>query len=199
MPRTAHSASPAAAAHAVEHMAARCADPTSLPALFAGMMAVSTAPMARRARRFVALPRWVHPAARTSSCPPHRLTLARAHCRRLPRLFNHHVEGAGEAGFVAEKLSLVRWRSWSSLRTRSSPRRPRAAAGGPARAAAAARKPPARPQAPRRPAGPMPAPDSTCVCLSVVAWVFGLSGPCRAEKAMLVGVPVACRVELSAF
>ena len=38
-----------------------------------------------------------------------------------------------------------------------------------------------------------------CVCLSVVAWVFGPSGPCRAEKAMLVGVPVACRVELSEF
>ena len=199
MPRTAHSASPAAAAHAVEHMAARCADPTSLPALFAGMMAVSTAPMARRARRFVALPRWVHPAARTSSCPPHRLTVARACCRRLSELFTHRVEGPERVGFVAEKLSLVCWRSRSSLTTRSSDRRPRAAADGPARAAAAARKPPARPQAPRGPAGPMPAPLCVCVCVSVVAWVFGPSGPCRAEKAMLVGVPVACRVELSVF
>ena len=38
-----------------------------------------------------------------------------------------------------------------------------------------------------------------CVCVSVVAWGFGPSGPCRAEKAMFVGVPVACRVELSEF
>ena len=183
----------------VEHMAARRADPASLPALFAGMMAVATAPIARRARRSVALPRWVHPAAHASSCPPHRLTVARACCRRLSELFNHQVEGAEQAGFVAEKLSTVRWRSRSSLRTRSSPRRPRAAAGGPARAAVAARKPPARPQGPRGPAGPMPAPLCVCVSLSVVAWVFGPSGPCRAEKAMFVGVPVACRVELSAF
>ena len=121
MPRTAHSASPAAAAHPVEHIAARCADPASSPTLFAGMTAVASTQVARRVRPSVALPRWVHPAARTSSCPPHRLTLARAHCRRLPRLFNHHVEGAGEAGFVAEKLSLVRQRSTGSLRTCGKP------------------------------------------------------------------------------
>ena len=196
MPRTAHSASPAAAAHPLEHIAACGADPASSPTLFSGMTAVASTQVARRVRPSVALPRWVHPAARTSSCPPHRLTLARAHCRRLPRLFNHHVEGAGEAGFVAEKLSLVRWHSRSSLRTCSSAWRPRAAAAGPARAAAAARKPPARPQAPRRPAGPIPAPKYVCVCVSVAAWVFGLSGPCRAEMAMLVAVPVACRVEI---
>ena len=197
MPRTAHSASPAAAAHAVEHMAAHRADPASLPALFAGMTTVASASISRPERATVDISRWVHPAPRASSCPPHRLTLARAHCRRLPRLFNHHVEGAGEAGFVAEKLSLVRWHSRSRLRTCSSAWRPRAAAAGPARAAAAARKPPARPQAPRGPAGPIPAPKCVCVCVSVAAWVFGPSGACRAEKAMLVGVPVACRVETS--
>ena len=155
MPRTALIASPAAAAHAVEHMAARCADPANLPTLFAGMTAVATTLVARRVRRFVAHPRWVHPTARTSSCPPHRLTVARAHCRRLSELFTHQVEGAEQAGFVAEKLSSVCWRSWSSLRTRSSPRRPRAAAAGPARAAAAARWPPADPQALCRPAEPV--------------------------------------------
>ena len=197
MPRTAHSTSPAAAAHAVEHMAARCADPTTLPVLFAGMTPAASASTARPERASVDISRWVRPAARASSCPPHRLTLARACCRRLPELSTHHVEGPERAAFVAEMLSTVRWRSRSSLRTCSSVWRPRAAAAGPARAAAAARKPPARPQAPRRPAGPMPAPDSTCVCLSVVAWVFGLSGPCRAEKARFVGVPVACRVETS--
>ena len=168
MPRTAHSASPAAAAHAVEHMTARCADPASSPSLFAGMTAVASTPMARRVRRSVALHRWVHPAARTSSCPPHRLTLARAHCRRLPRLFNHRAEGVGEASFVAEKLSSVRQRSTGSLTTRGTPEEARAAAGGPARAAAAARWPAARPQAPCRPAGPMPAPGSVCMCVSVV-------------------------------
>ena len=197
MPRTALIASPAAAVHPVEHMAARCADPASSPTLFAGMMAVATTLVAHRVRRIVALPRWVHPAAHASSCPPHRLTVARACCRRLSELFTHRVEGPERVGFVAEKLSLVCWRSRSSLTTRSSDRRPRAAADGPARAAPAARWPAAGPQAPRRPAGPMPAPDSTCVCLSVVAWVFGLSSPCRAEKAMLVAVPVACRVETS--
>ena len=199
MPRTAHSALPAAAAHPVEHMAARCADPASSPTLFAGMTAVASTQVAPRVRPSVALPRWVHPTARASSCPPHRLTVARVHCRRPSELFNHRVEGAERAGFVAEKLSSARWRSCSSLTTRSSDRRQRAAAAGPARAAAAARKPPARPQAPRGPAGPMPAPLCVCVCVSVVAWVFGPSGPCRAEKAMLVGVPVKCRVELSAF
>ena len=165
MPRTAQSASPAAAAHAVEHMTARCADPASSPSLFAGMTAVASTPMARRVRRSVALPRWVHPAARTSSCPPHRLTLARAHCRRLPRLFNHHAEGAERAAFVTDALSSARQRSSSSLRTCSSASRPRAAAAGPARAAVAARKPPAHPQGPRGPAGPMPAPLCVCVCV----------------------------------
>ena len=177
-------------------MSTRRADPASLPALFAGMTAAASASTARPERASVDISRWVHPAPRASSCLPHRLTVARAHCRRLPRLFNHRAEGAGEAGFVAEKLSLVRWHSRSSLRTCSSAWRPRAAAAGPARAAVAARKPPARPQAPRGPAGPIPAPKYVCVCVSVAAWVFGLSGPCRAEKAMLVAVPVACRVEI---
>ena len=180
-------------------MSTRRADPASLPALFAGMTTVASASISRPERATVDISRWVHPAPRASSCPPHRLTLARAHCRRLSGRSTHRVEGPEQAAFVADTLSLVCWRSRSSLRTRSSARRPRAAAAGPARAAAAARKPPARPQAPRRPAGPIPAPKYVCVCVSVAAWVFGLSGPCRAEKAMLVGVPVACRVELSVF
>ena len=192
MPRTAHSASPTAAVHPVEHMAARCADPASSPTLFAGMMAVATTLVAHRVRRIVALPRWVHPAARASSCPPHRLTVARACCRRLSELFNHRVEGPERVGFVAEKLSLVCWRSCSSLTTRSSARRPRAAADGPARAAAAARWPAAGPQAPRRPARPILAPESAYVCVPVVAWVLGLSGACQAEKAMLVSLCVRC-------
>ena len=178
------------------HMSTRRADPASLPALFAGMAAAASASTARPERASVDISRWVHPAPRASSCLPHRLTVARAHCRRLSELFNHRVEGAERAAFVTDTLSSARQRSSSSLRTRSSARSPRAAAAGPARAAAVASWPAAGPQAPRRPAGPMPAPDSTCVCLSVVAWVFGLSGPCRAEKAMLVAVPVACRVEI---
>ena len=100
-------ASPTVAAHAVEHMAARCADPTSLPALFAGMTAAASASTARPERATVDISRWVRPAARTSSCPPHRLTVARARCRRLSELFTHQVEGAEQAGFVAEKLSSV--------------------------------------------------------------------------------------------
>ena len=141
------------------------ADPTSLPTLFAGMTPAASASTARPERASVDISRWVRPAARTSSCPPHRLTVARACCRRLPELFNHHVEGPERAGFVAEMLSTVRWRSRSSLRTCSSASRPRAAAAGPARAAVAARKPPAHPQGPRGPAGPMPAPLCVCVCV----------------------------------
>ena len=180
-------------------MSTRRADPASLPALFAGMTAAASASISRPERASVDICRWVHPAPRASSCPPHRLTLARAHCRRLSGRSTHRVEGPEQAAFVADTLSLVCWRSRSSLRTRSSARRPRAAAAGPARAAVAARKPPARPQGPRGPAGPMTAPLCVCVSLSVVAWGLGPSGPCRAEKAMFVGVPVACRVELSEF
>ena len=177
-------------------MSTRCADPASLPALFAGMTAAASASTARPERASVDISRWVHPAPRASSCLPHRLTVARAHCRRLPRLFNHRAEGAGEAGFVAEKLSLVRWHSRSSLRTCSSAWRPRAAAAGPARAAVAARKPPARPQGPRGPAG--------SVYVAFVGYVdspwsvaaFGLSGACRAEMAMSVSLRMECVVDL---
>ena len=168
MPRTAHSASPAAAVRPVEHMAARCADPASSPTLFAGMTAVASTLVARRVRRFVALPRWVHPAAHASSCPPHRLTVARARCRRPSELFTHGPEGAEQAAFVTEKVSSARQRSWSSLRTCSSARRSRAAADELPKAAAAARKPPARPHGPRRPAEPVSAAFVEC---RVSPWV----------------------------
>ena len=170
------------------HMSTRCADRASLPALFAGMTAAASASTARPERASVDISRWVHPAPRASSWPPHRLTLARAHCRRLPRLFNHHVEGAGEAGFVAEKLSLVRWHSRSSLRTCSSAWRPRAAAAGPARAAVAARKPPARPQGPRGPAEPVAVAFVVCRVSPVLGSGSGVSGACLAEKAVSVSL-----------
>ena len=93
------------------HMSTRRADPASLPALFAGMTTVASASISRPGRATVDSSRWVHPAARASSCPPHRLTVARALCRRLPELFTHHVEGPERAGFVTDELSSVRWRS----------------------------------------------------------------------------------------
>ena len=108
------------------------------------------------------------------------------------------MEGPERAGFVAEKLSSVCQCSCSSLRTRSCSWRPRAAAPELPKAAAAARMPPGRPQGPRRLAGPVSVAFVLFVVSPVVVVVFGLSGACQAEKAMFVGVPVACCVEANA-
>ena len=93
------------------HMSTRRADPASLPALFAGMTTVASASISRPERASVDICRWVHPAPRASSCLPHRLTLARAHCRRLSGRSTHRVEGPEQAAFVADTLSLIRQRS----------------------------------------------------------------------------------------
>ena len=127
---------------------ARVADipPYISPALFAGMMAVATASMAHRVRPSISIPRCVPLVPRVRSIQPHRLTRVRACAARPSELLIQLVQGAEDAVFVTEKLSVAGQRSsfdrgagaWPRKEVKSSAAR---AAQGCGSAAQAGRRP----------------------------------------------------------
>ena len=101
------------------------------------MMAVATASMAHRVQPSASIPRCIPLVPRPRSIQPHRLTRGRACAARPSELLIHHVQGAEDAVFVTEKLSVVGRRSSFDRGAGVLPRRSRAAPRELPRAAAA--------------------------------------------------------------
>ena len=93
--------------------------------------------MAHRVQPSASIPRCIPLVPRPRSIQPHRLTRGRACAARPSELLIHHVQGAEDAVFVTEKLSVVGRRSSFDRGAGVLPRRSRAAPRELPRAAAA--------------------------------------------------------------
>ena len=158
-------------------------------------MEVATASMAHRVRPSTSIPRCVHLVPRVRSIQPHRLTRVRA---RPSELLIHRVQGAEDAVFVTEKLSVAGQHPSFDRGAGASPRRSRAAPRELPRAAAALPRPAADPQWSRGTLAPFPRPVECVAALPPARGGSVASRHCRCREGMFVSLPVAYVVDLSA-
>lgn len=161
-------------------------------------MAVATASMAHRVRPSTSIPRCVPLVPRVRSIQPHRLTRVRACAARPSELLIHLVQGAEDAVFVTEKLSVAGQRSSFDRGAGAWPRRSRAAPRELPRAAAALPRPAADPQWSRGTPAPFPRPVECVVALPPARGGSVASRHCRGREGMFVSLPVAYVVDLCA-
>ena len=180
----------------IEHIGARGADPARSPSLFAGMMAVASMSILHGLRAFLAMSRCVCPIAPTPHNTLRRLTDALVCCRRLSGLLFHHVQAAGSATFVTEKLEMDREHFTSTRACCDGAKGSRAAAPTRSTAAAAAARPGGRPWGPYGPANSLPQRVESVLLFRVAHVGSAGSSPCRAREAMFVILSVTCSVDL---